>query len=183
MNTDLFDRAAKFAIDAHRGAERKGKGYPFILHPMEAAAIVASISNDPELLAAAILHDTVEDTDVSLEQIRHEFGDRVMTLVFNETSHLPHNAPWRVRKKAQADHIASAPRDSKIVAIGDKLSNLRTIVTDYRQIDDALWQRFRAPKGKDDILWYYTILADALKELAGTQPYEEYLKLLDEICR
>ena len=183
MNTDLFDRAAKFAIDAHRGAERKGKGYPFILHPMEAAAIVASISNDPELLAAAILHDTVEDTDVSLEQIRQEFGDRVMTLVFNETSHLPHNAPWRVRKKAQADHIASAPRDSKIVAIGDKLSNLRTIVTDYRQIGDALWQRFRAPKGKDDILWYYTILADALKELAGTQPYEEYLKLLEEISR
>ena len=183
MNTDLFDRAAKFAIDAHRGAERKGKGYPYILHPMEAAGIVASISNDPELLAAAILHDTVEDTDVSLEQIRQEFGDRVMTLVFNETSHLPHNAPWRVRKKAQADHIASAPRDSKIVAIGDKLSNLRTIVTDYRQIDDALWQRFRAPKGKDDILWYYTILADALKELAGTQPYEEYLKLLEEISR
>ena len=183
MNTDLFDRAAKFAIDAHRGAERKGKGYPYILHPMEAAGIVASISNDPELLAAAILHDTVEDTDVTLEQIRQEFGDRVVTLVYNETSHLPHNAPWRDRKKAQADHIATAPRDSKIVAIADKLSNLRTIVTDYRQIGDALWQRFRAPKGKEDILWYYTILADALKELAGTQPYEEYLKLLEEISR
>ena len=74
MNTDLFDKAAKFAIDAHHGAERKGKGYPYILHPMEAAGIVASLSTDPELLAAAMLHDTVEDTDVTIEQIRQTFG-------------------------------------------------------------------------------------------------------------
>ena len=107
MNSDFFDRAAKFAIDAHHGGERKGKGYPYILHPMEAAGIVASISNDQELLAAAILHDTVEDTDVTIEQIRQEFGDRVATLVYSETSHLPHDAPWRDRKQAQADAIAS----------------------------------------------------------------------------
>lgn len=181
MNTDLFDKAAKFAIDAHCGAERKGKGYPYILHPMEAAGIVASLSTDPELLAAAILHDTVEDTDVTIEQIRKEFGDRVAALVHRETSPLPHEAPWRDRKKAQADLIAASPRDSKIVAIGDKLSNLRTIVADYRQIGDTLWQRFRAPKGKEDVVWYYTILADALKELSGTEPYKEYLELLREL--
>lgn len=181
MNTDLFDKAVKFAIDAHRGAERKGKGYPYVLHPMEAAGIVASLSTDPELLAAAILHDTVEDTDVTIEQIRQEFGDRVAALVHHETSPLPHEAPWRDRKQAQADLIASSSRDSKIVAIGDKLSNLRTIVADYRQIGDALWQRFRAPKGKEDIVWYYTILDDALKELDGTAPYEEYQELLKQL--
>ena len=183
MNTDLFDRAAKFAIDAHRGAERKGKGYPYILHPMEAAGIVASISTDPELLAAAMLHDTVEDTDVTIEQIRCEFGDRVASLVHFETSPLPHGAPWRDRKQAQADQIAAAPHDSKIVALGDKLSNLRTIVADYRQIGDALWQRFRAPNGKEDIVWYYTILSDALASLSGTPPYEEYLVLLEEMSK
>ena len=181
MNTDLFDRAAHFAIDAHRGAERKGKGYPYILHPMEAAGIVASLTTDPEMLAAAILHDTVEDTDVTIEQIRREFGDRVAALVHHETSPLPHEAPWRDRKQAQADLIASAPRDSKIVAIGDKLSNLRTIAADYRQIGDNLWQRFHAPGGKEDILWYYTLLADALAYLAGTPPYNEYLALLKEL--
>ena len=73
MNTDLFDKAVKFAIDAHRGAERKGKGYPYVLHPMEAAGIVASLSNEPELLAAAILHDTVEDTAVTPEMILEQF--------------------------------------------------------------------------------------------------------------
>lgn len=181
MDTELFDRAAKFAIDAHRGGERKGKGYPYILHPMEAAVIVSSLTTDPEMLAAAMLHDTVEDTPVTIEQIRREFGDRVASLVYHETSQLPHAAPWRDRKRAQADQIAGAPRESKIVAIGDKLSNLRAIVADYRQIGEALWLRFKAPDGKADILWYYTILADALSELAGTAPYGEYLSLLEEL--
>lgn len=181
MNTDLFDRSVKFAVDAHRGTERKGKGYPYILHPMEAAGIVASISVDPELLAAAILHDTVEDTDVTLEQIRQEFGDRVATMVCHETSPLPHSAPWRERKQAQADQVASAPRDSKIVALGDKLSNLRTIVTDYRKMGDDLWKRFHAPGGKVDIVWYYSLLADAFTPLAGTAAYEEFCELLREL--
>lgn len=181
MNTDLFDKAAKFAIDAHHGGERKGKGYPYILHPMEAAIVVSSLTTDPEMLAAAMLHDTVEDTSVTIEQIRQEFGDRVASLVHHETSPLPHDAPWCDRKQAQADLIAASPTDSKIVAIGDKLSNLRAIVADYRQLGDALWQRFKAPGGKEDILWYYTILADALNDLAGTAPYEEYLELLKEL--
>lgn len=181
MDTDLFDRAAKFAIDAHRGGERKGKGFPYILHPMEAAIIVSSLTTDPEMLAAAILHDTIEDTDVTIEQIRREFGAHVAELVHHETSPLPHDAPWRDRKQAQAEQLAAAPRDSKIVAIGDKLSNLRAIVADYRQIGDALWKRFKAPGGKEDILWYYSFLADALNSLAGTPPYEEYLNLLKEI--
>lgn len=181
MNTDLFDKAAKFAIDAHRGGERKGKGYPYILHPMEAAIVVSSLTTDSEMLAAAMLHDTVEDTPVTIEQIRQEFGERVASLVHHETSPLPHDAPWRDRKQAQADLIAASPRDSKIVAMGDKLSNLRAIVADYHQLGDTLWQRFKAPNGKEDILWYYTILADALKDLAGTPPYEEYQELLKQL--
>ena len=181
MNTSLFDKAVKFAIDAHAGTERRGKGYPYILHPMEAAGIVASISTDPELLAAAILHDTVEDTDVTIDQIRQEFGDRVASLVFHETSPLPHGTPWRERKQAQADLIAAGPIDCKVVSMGDKLSNLRTIAGDYRVMGDQLWQRFHAPNGKEDVLWYYSILADALHDLADTQPYQEYRSLLDEM--
>lgn len=181
MNTSLFDKAAKFAIDAHAGTLRKGKGYPYILHPMEATCIVATITDDPEMLAAAILHDTVEDTDVTIERIRQEFGDRVAKLVQLESSPLPNDAPWRDRKQAQADQIAAAPLDSKIVALGDKYSNLSTIVNDYHKIGDDLWQRFHAPNGKEDIVWYYTILADALKDLAGTTAYEEYLEMLKEL--
>ena len=179
INTDLFDRAAKFAVDAHAGTPRKGKGYPFILHPMEAVCIVAALTDDPELLAAAILHDTVEDTDVTIEEIRAQFGDRVAQLVLNESCPLPKGAPWHDRKQAQLDQLAAESRDSKIVAMGDKLSNLRTIANDYREIGDQLWQRFKAPNGKEDMGWYYRQLAEALSDLADTAPYEEYMHLLD----
>ena len=86
MDTSLFDKAAQFAIEAHRGTERRGKGFPFIIHPMEAATIVANITNDPEMLAAAILHDTVEDTEVTIEQIEELFGPRVARLVHTDTA-------------------------------------------------------------------------------------------------
>lgn len=180
MDTTLFDRAAQFAIEAHSGAERRGKGFPYIIHPMEAAAIVASVSNDPELLAAAILHDTVEDTDVTLEQIAALFGPRVARLVNNETGSLPKSYPWRTRRENQLEKLRQADRDSKLVAMGDKLSNLRAIATDFRSLGDTLWSRFHAPNGKTDIAWYYRSLADVLSDLDGTAPYREFQRLIAE---
>lgn len=180
FDTDLFDRAAKFAINAHHGVERRGKNFPYILHPMEAANIVSNISTDPELLAAAILHDTVEDTEVTFEQIRDEFGERVARLVQHETCPLAKDAPWRDRKQAQIDLLAAAPYDSKVVAMGDKLSNLRAITADYCTIGDKLWSRFKAPNGKTDIEWYYRLLADALSDLSNTFPYQEFVMLLNK---
>ena len=179
--TSLFDKAAKFAIDAHHNTERRGKGYPYIIHPMEAAAIVATMTNDQELLAAAILHDTVEDTDVTIEEIREVFGDRVAMLVQNETAPLDDSLTWREKKAAQLKQLADAPHDSKVVALGDKFSNMSGIALDYRQIGDEVWKRFHAPNGKPDVEWYYRSLAEALSELSDTQAYKEYLKLLEEV--
>lgn len=88
IDTDLLDRAIVFAVQAHHNTERRGKGFPYIVHPMEAVEIVATITPDQELLAAAALHDTVEDTDVTVEQIRAEFGDRIAELVHAESDQL-----------------------------------------------------------------------------------------------
>ena len=85
LDTQLLDRAIIFAVRAHAGTERRGKGFPYIVHPMEAVEIVATMTADQELLAAAALHDTVEDTDITIEQIRAEFGDRVASLVAAES--------------------------------------------------------------------------------------------------
>ena len=174
----MFDAAAQFAIEAHRGAERRGKGFPYIIHPMEAASIVATVTNDPEMLAAAILHDTVEDTDVTIEQIEERFGSRVAHLVNIETA--KKGASWRSRREAQMERFRQADRDSKIVAIGDKLSNLRAIALDYRMLGDALWSRFHAPDGKKDIEWYYRGLADALAGISDTAPHREFVALIEE---
>ena len=181
LETSLFDKAAKFAIEAHQGTERRSKAYPYIIHPMEAAAIVATITNDQEMLAAAILHDVVEDTDVTIEQIREQFGDRVAMLVQNETAPLDENLTWREKKTAQLKQLAEAPYDSKVVALGDKFSNMSGIALDYRKIGDEVWKRFHAPNGKTDVEWYYRSLAEALSELSDTLAYKEYVKLLEEV--
>jgi len=178
MDTSLFDKAAQFAIEAHRGAERRGKGFPYIIHPMEAASIVATITNDPEMLAAAILHDTVEDTDVTIEQIEELFGPRVARLVQVDTA--KKGATWRARREVQIEKFRQTDRDCQIVVLSDKLSNLRAISLDYKAMGDALWSRFRAPEGMNDIEWYYRSIADALAKLADTAPYQEFLSLLEE---
>ena len=184
LNTELLDRAIIFAVHAHAGTERRGKGYPYIVHPMEAMEIVATMTADQELLAAAALHDTVEDTDVTVEQIKAEFGDRIASLVADESEDRPEGMSeeesWHDRKQAAINHLAQASRDAKVVALGDKLSNIRAIARDYAEIGDALWDRFHAKDPKDHE-WHYRGLADALSELKGTEAYREFESLINQV--
>ena len=184
LNTELLDRAIIFAVHAHAGTERRGKGYPYIVHPMEAVEIVATMTADQELLAAAALHDAVEDTEVTVEQIRAEFGERIASLVADESDVMPEGmteeASWHQRKQAAIDRLSSASHDAKIVALGDKLSNMRAIARDYAEIGDALWSRFHAKDPKDHE-WHYRGLADALRELSDTFAYQEFERLINQV--
>lgn len=184
LNTELLDRAIVFAVRAHAGTERRGKGYPYIIHPMEAVEIVATMTSDQELLAAAALHDTVEDTDVTVEQIRAEFGDRVAELVASESDTFEDGVSeedsWHARKQAAIDRLAKASHDAKIVALGDKLSNMRAIARDYSVKGDELWNLFHA-KDRRDHEWHYRGLADSLRELEGTFAYKEFENLINQV--
>ena len=184
LDTAVLDRAIIFAVRAHSGTERRGKGYPYIVHPLEAVEIVATMSNDQELLAAAALHDTVEDTDVTVEQIRAEFGDRVAELVASESDEMPDGVSeedsWHARKQAAIDRLSKASREAKMVALGDKLSNMRAIARDYAVQGNALWNLFHAKDPKDHE-WHYRGLADALRELDGTTAYKEFESLINQV--
>ncbi len=184
LDTNLLDRAIDFAVRAHAGTERRGKGFPYIVHPMEAMVIVATMTSDQELLAAAALHDTVEDTDVTLEQIRAEFGDRIASLVDIESDlqvdNMNKEASWLARKQDSINRLASASHDAKLVALGDKLPNMRAIARDYALKGDSLWSIFRIKDYKVHA-WRYRALADALSELAGTEAYEEFRRLIDKV--
>lgn len=184
LNTELLDRAIIFAVRAHAGTERRGKGFPYIVHPMEAMEIVATMTPDQELLAAAALHDTVEDTDVTVEQIRAEFGDRIAGLVAAESDAFVEGVSeedsWHARKQAAIDRLARAPHDAKMVALGDKLSNMRAIARDYAVQGDALWNIFHAKDPKDHE-WHYRGLADSLRELQDTFAFQEFERLINEV--
>ena len=184
FNTELLDRAIIFAVKAHAGTERRGKGFPYIVHPMEAMEIVATMTPDQELLAAAALHDTVEDTEVTIEDIRAEFGDRIASLVAAESDEMPEGVSkedsWHGRKQAAISRLAKASHDAKIVALGDKLSNMRAIARDYADLGDALWGRFHAKDPKDHE-WHYRGLADALRELQDTTAFQEFELLINQV--
>ena len=184
LNTELLDRAILFAVRAHAGTERRGKGFPYIVHPMEAMEIVATMTPDQDLLAAAALHDTVEDTDVTVDQIRAEFGDRIANLVAAEsdvfTEGVSEEDSWHARKQAAIERLAKAPHDAKIVALGDKLSNMRAIARDYAVQGDALWNLFHAKDPKDHE-WHYRGLADSLRELQDTFAFREFESLINQV--
>ena len=184
LNTELLDRAIRFAVTAHAGTERRGKGFPYIVHPMEAVAIVSTMTPDQELLAAAALHDTVEDTNVNVELLRAEFGERVAKLVEEESDvfveGLSEEESWHGRKQAAIDRLSRASRDAKMVALGDKLSNMRAIARDYAEQGDAFWTLFHVSDRREHE-WHYRGLAAALSELEDTFAYREFIQLIEQV--
>ena len=174
----MIREAAEFAERAHEGVYRKGTKIPYITHPMETAAIVTAFTNEPEMIAAALLHDVIEDAGVTKEELEEKFGPRVAFLVESESE--DKSRSWMERKGTTVEHLKSATRDEKILALADKLSNIRSTVRDYLVLGDEVWQRFNQ-KDKEMQGWYYKGVAEALKEFKGHIYYEEYLMLCDKV--
>ena len=180
MDTSLLDRAILFAVQAHAGTPRRGKGFPYIVHPMEALAIVATMTDDQELLAAAVLHDVVEDTDITLDELRSQFGERVADLVDTESDRFGEGKDWRTRKEESLKRLREASREGKIVAMGDKLSNMRAIARDFTTKGEVFWDLFHI-KEKSVHAWRYHSLLDALSDLSDTYAYQEFEFLVNRI--
>ena len=180
MDTSLLDRAILFAVQAHAGTPRRGKGFPYIVHPMETLAIVATMTDDQELLAAAVLHDVVEDTDITLDELRSQFGERVADLVDTESDRFGEGKDWRTRKEESLKRLREASRDGKIVAMGDKLSNMRAIARDFTTKGEVFWDLFHI-KEKSVHAWRYHSLLDALSDLSDTYAYQEFEFLVNRI--
>ncbi len=180
----LLDNAILFAVRAHEGQRRKGTTIPYILHPLEAAAIVGTMTDDDEVIAAAVLHDVVEDTAATVEQVRELFGQRVAALVASESENkrdrLPAQDTWKLRKQETLDHLDTAPTDVKMITLGDKLSNARALYRDYTAIGDAVWQRFNQ-QDKREHGWYYQGIARRLGELREYPVYAEYCELVNRL--
>ena len=164
-NDGALEEAIHFAVKAHNGAKRKGSYKPYIIHPLEAMHILSSMNADINLMMAGVLHDTLEDTDTTLLDIYDKFGVDVAALV-NSGSEDKRNV-WYMRKLITTTELPNASTREKMLAIADKVSNLRSMMIDYKMIGDQLWERFNAPK--EFQAWYYSNLTDALVELQNYQ--------------
>lgn len=181
----LLDRAIIFATKAHSGAKRKGTNVPYIVHPIEAAAIVSAMTDDQEVIAAAVLHDVLEDTEATEEDLLARFGRRITELVVDESEDKRKNLPaaltWKTRKQETITFLETrASRDAKMLALADKLANLRAIHRDQCIIGDRIWERFNE-KDKNMHAWMYRSIAKALEELKDHPTWQEYNRLVTEV--
>lgn len=182
---ELLDKALHFAIEKHGGQLRKTEKVPYILHPVEVAAIVGTLTTDENTIAAAVLHDTVEDAGVTFEELDENFGRRVALLVMTDSEEkrpeLPPAQTWRLRKEESLIMLANTKDIAvKMMWLGDKLSNMRSFYRLKRKYGDDLWQHFNQ-KDISQQAWYYRTIADNLKELSGTEAYEEYVSLTEKV--
>ncbi|MCR5469001.1 MAG: HD domain-containing protein [Lachnospiraceae bacterium] len=184
MDTLRIGKAVKFAAVAHDKAVRKGSGIPYIAHPVEVAMLLYSISNDEDLVIAGLLHDVVEDTPRTIEDIREAFGDRVATLVDEESedkmTDIPKDQTWKIRKERALEHLKNASHDAKLICLCDKLSNMRESADEYAVMGDDMWLSFNQ-KDKNEQEWYYRSIAEVLSEFKDTEIWKEYNSLCDEV--
>ena len=180
---ELVSEAIAFAVKAHDGMRRKKSEAPYILHPMEAAVIVGTMTDDQNLIAAAVLHDVVEDAGITIEEIEEKFGKRVRELVASETedkrAELPPEATWRIRKEESLAVLQNAEDIAVLMVwLGDKLANMRAIYRDFKVEGEAMWQHFNQ-KDASEQAWYYRSIAKLTARLSHTSAWLEYKTLTE----
>lgn len=180
---ELVSEAIIFAVKAHDGMRRKKSEAPYILHPMEAAVIVGTMSDDQKLIAAAALHDVVEDAGVTIEEVEERFGKRVRELVASETedkrADLPPTDTWRIRKEESLTVLKNT-EDMGVLMVwmGDKLANMRAIYHTWKVEGDAMWEKFNQ-KNVSEQAWYYRSILRLTEQLSDTSAWLEYKALTE----
>ena len=183
----LLDRAIVFAAVKHSGAMRKETSIPYVTHVIETMEIVSRMTEDEEIRAAAVLHDTLEDTKTTKEELERNFGKRVADLVEAESENKRAGQPeadtWLTRKKETIQHLSEAQTEIRMIALGDKLSNTRAMHRDFTEIGKKLWKRFNK---KDPGLhaYYYLSLMDVFgsdETIRKTPEYREYAALCGDL--
>lgn len=182
--------ALSIAWEAHKNQTRKGTDIPYIVHPIEVAMILIDNGANDELISAGLLHDTLEDTDIRLSEIREKFGENVARLVLGASepdkieldeklTNEQEKKSWKKRKKHTIKYLVQAPKDVKLVTCADKLSNIRCMMRDYKEIGNEFWNRFNGCCG--DQKWYYVSIVKSLKGISEYNMYKELEATVNEL--
>ncbi|MBR2521375.1 MAG: bifunctional (p)ppGpp synthetase/guanosine-3',5'-bis(diphosphate) 3'-pyrophosphohydrolase [Oscillospiraceae bacterium] len=181
----IFAQAIWFAAEAHCNTYRKQRPVPYIIHPMEVAVIVSNITVDPEVLAAAVLHDVVEDTSAEIEDVERMFGSRVAAMVAAETEDKmkdrDSSQTWMERKTRALEYLENtADKNVQIIALADKLSNMRSLSRMFRQDPENFLEGFNQ-KDSRKVKWFYLRALEALSSFRDTDEWKELSDLVREV--
>lgn len=162
--TPLIERALNKAAFLHTRHDRKGSGLPYIVHPYAVACMISEYTTDEEVIAAALLHDTVEDAaGYTVHHLEKEFGTRIAELVEGLTERYvagPRFDAWLARKREYLERISAASQEVMLICAADKLHNLRSLIEAYRSSGEGFFLSFSAPK--DVQVLFFELIADTL---------------------
>jgi (p)ppGpp synthase/HD superfamily hydrolase len=181
--TKRFSQAFSYANELHQEQLRKGTQAPYLSHLMAVASLVLEHGGDEDMAIAALLHDAVEDQGGKpiLEEIQRRFGARVAEMVDSCTdAYVLPKPPWKERKVTYIAHLGEATPEARVISNCDKLHNARSLLSDYRERGETLWELFRG--GKDGTLWYYRSLVTKFRK-HGSHPglVEELDRVVTEL--
>jgi (p)ppGpp synthase/HD superfamily hydrolase len=168
LMSQLIEKAIQFAAVKHAGQTRKSTDIPYISHPFAVAMMLKEEKQRDEVVAAGLLHDTLEDTDATEQELRELFGEEVLALVLS-ASEPDKPLPWEARKQHTIDVLPTRSKEELILIVADKLHNLRSIQQDVLQNGETVWSRFN--RGKRDQSWYYMSLVHALRDRKEELPF------------
>jgi len=182
-----IQRAVLFATEKHKTQLRKGTNIPYIVHPIGVMEILMHAGASNYAIVAGILHDTLEDTDTTYEELRKAFGKRIADIV-HACSETDKSQPWERRKIAALDALSKC-RDKDVLAVifADKTHNLQSIHRDWIEQDGEIWHRFKA--GEYQQMWYYGEICEIAKKKAKTADPKirsilfEYWWEYDKFCK
>lgn len=180
----LIGSALEYAAEFHQGTTRKGGKTPYIVHPFEVAMILKENALTDNVIAAGLLHDLLEDTEITEADLEAEFGPDIAQLVVKASERLEgrENRSWKQRKTETVNFLKiEAKFANKALACADKLSNARSILRDLEKEPQNFWERFSAPKKEQK--WYYENLVESLKELEGLKMYAEFKEVVRDIFK
>ena len=180
-----LDEAILFATKAHEGMRRKGFNQTFIFHPIEVLSLVEILTDDEDIKCAAVLHDTVEDANINIEEIRNKFGEKVASYVNfeseNKRGNINKDATWLNRKEEAIEAIRNCNSiGAKMISLCDKLANLRSFHLMYLDKGEEMWKEFHMSDPLKHY-WYYNSMKDAFEELKDTCIYKEYEFMINSI--
>ncbi len=168
-----LDQAIEFAAKAHRSQYRKGTDIPYISHPYGVGMLLLKAGCKEEVIIAGILHDTLEDTDTTEQDILNHFGPEVLMMVKGCTEPNKEES-WENRKKHTHAFLKNAPLSIRQVACADKIHNLRSIKADLESLGEKAWDKFK--RGREQQQWYYTGIVESLGCLS-TFPLLDVLRI------
>lgn len=175
---EKIDYAILFATKAHDGQRRKTDNVDMIFHPFTVGMMLKYSDMSDECVIAGILHDIVEDTKYSLEDVKNIFGDEVAKIVDEVTENK--SLPWEERKKEAIEKVRNASFEGKMVECADKISNLETLYDLLQEKGEDIWKSFNKPFEKQK--WYYTEMYKAVTENSKFNGlFDRYKKVLDKI--